>query len=313
MRRVSMDRLSKTGFTLIELLVVISIIGVLVALLLPAVQSAREASRRAQCLNNLKQIGLAAQEYHDSFNTLPGGWYCSVPIPDPNNPGAFIGGDPNCTTAATQYQTYMWNGLTGLFTKLELTTLWNEMNINLPPTDRANWTSIHRQLATLNCPSNPNPATNPLGVPGAPVPGTSSYRGNMAAGMVLPGSPNCPTQDPTNILCCIYDNGVMFQNSAVNMADITDGLTNTMLIGETLQGNWADATSCCVRTNIDRTINKPIGGTFNTYWQSKHPGLVNFVRCDGSSSSIKETINKIVLIKLMTRNSGETVSADESK
>jgi prepilin-type N-terminal cleavage/methylation domain-containing protein len=312
MRRVSTDRVSRSGFTLIELLVVIAIIGVLVALIMPAVQAARESANRARCLNNLKQIGLAAQQYAEVYGSLPAGWYCAVTIADPNNPGVVIGGDPNCATPATPWQSYMWNGVTGLFLKLEQTNLWNEMNFNLPPTDRSNWTSIRRTVEGLICPSNPKPALNPLGVAGAPLPGASSYRGNMAAGMFLPGSPGCPTQLASNPLCCIFDNGVMYQNSSVGFADISDGTSNTLLIGETLQGNWADATSCCVRTNNDRTINRPIGA-FNTYWQSKHGTMVNFTRCDGSGTTISQTINKNILIKLMTRAGGETVSAEDTK
>ena len=107
-----------------------------------------------------------------------------------------------------------------------------------------------------------------------------------------------------------------YQNSTVNMADITDGTTNTLLMGETLQGNWSQATSCCVRTNIDRTINKPIivgNVNYYTYWMSKHPGQVNFVNCDGSIRSVSQTINKLVLNKLTTRNGGETISADETR
>src|ERR1700709_47282 len=91
----------RSGFTLIELLVVIAIIGVLVALIMPAVQSAREAASRTQCINNLKQLGLASQEYHDSFGSFPAGWYC-----DATN-------DTLCVP--TLAQSYMWNGLSGLF------------------------------------------------------------------------------------------------------------------------------------------------------------------------------------------------------
>ena len=76
MRTKSVRLRSRAAFTLIELLVVIAIIAVLVALIMPAVQAARESANRAKCQNNLKQLGLAAQEYHDAFNAFPAGWYC---------------------------------------------------------------------------------------------------------------------------------------------------------------------------------------------------------------------------------------------
>ena len=115
------ERPSRAGFTLIELLVVIAIIGVLVALIMPAVQAARESANRAKCLNNLKQLGLAAQEYHDAFNSLPSGWFCDSTTPD-----------PNCMLCTSQ--TYMWSGLPGLLLKMEGTNIWNAAYFNLQAT-----------------------------------------------------------------------------------------------------------------------------------------------------------------------------------
>src|SRR5207245_1229458 len=123
---------------------------------------------------------------------------------------------------------------------------------------------------------------------------------------------NCVPQSQTDTSCNYYDNGVMYQNSAVSFADITDGSTNTVLFGENTYGTWPDATSCCVRTNVDLSINKPIAGA-RAYWASKHPNLVNFVKCDGSVSSVTNQIQKLVLIKMMTRNGGEALSASEIK
>ena len=141
----------------------------------------------------------------------------------------------------------------------------------------------------------------------------------MAAGQVTPASGTlCPTFDPTNPNCLVYNNGVTYQNSATNMADITDGSSTTVIFGESLSptGVWAFATSSTVRTNIDRTINKPIlfnGLNYYTYWMSKHPNMVNFGFCDGSVRPVTQQINKLVLNKIMTRAGGETVSADEIK
>ena len=321
---------SRAAFTLIELLVVIAIIGVLVALIMPAVQSARESANRAKCLNNLHQLAIAAQEYLDSFNTFPGGWYCSTPTYDAN--GVLISGDINCALPSTPYQSYMWSGMVGLFLKMEQNNLFNEINFNLFTSAPDNSTALRRTIDGFVCPSNRRPTTvaAPTQTTSSTTPapavlyGPSDYRGNMAAGMVAPSSTNgCTVQpgttnspDPTNVFCCIYDNGVTYQNSTINISDVADGTSSTVIFGESLAytGVWAMATSCCVRTNIDRTINKPIlfnGVNYYTYWMSKHPNLVNFGFCDGHVQSVTQGINKLVLNKIMTRNGTETVSSDE--
>jgi prepilin-type N-terminal cleavage/methylation domain-containing protein/prepilin-type processing-associated H-X9-DG protein len=308
---------SRAAFTLIELLVVIAIIAVLIALIMPAVQAARESANRAKCQNNLKQLGLAAQEYHDAFNAFPAGWYCWSVNYDAQ--GNYLNGDLNCATVYTPYQDYMWNGLVGLFVKMEQNNLYNEINFNLRTDDPSNSTAIRRTIDGFVCPSNRRATTVQNSPNAVQALGPSDYRGNMAAGQVIPSSDiGCPSIDPTNPLCFIYNNGLTYQNSAVTMADITDGSSTTVIFGESLTptGVWALATSCCVRTNIDRTINKPIlynGLNYYTYWMSKHPSMVNFGFCDGSVRPVTQQINKLVLNKIMTRAGGETVSADEIK
>jgi hypothetical protein len=228
------------------------------------------------------------------------------------------------TTTGTIYYPYMWGMMPSLFGKLELTTLYNELNINLPPNNPENATSVRRTIDTLVCPSNRRPETT-TSVGSVQKLGPSDYRGNMSSGMVLP-DPNgpCPTLDPSNgggpnnPACWIYDNGIAYQNSTVNMADITDGSTNTIMMGETLDPNgvWAFATTSVIRTNLDRTIGKPVianGKSYKVYWMSMHPGQANFVNCDGSIRLVNATINKFVLNKLMSRNGGESISADETK
>jgi prepilin-type N-terminal cleavage/methylation domain-containing protein len=322
MRRIRGIRCSKPGFTLIELLVVIAIIGVLVALIMPAVQAARESANRAKCQNNLKQLGLAAQEYHDNFNTMPSGWfyYPEAGQPDP-------AGNPNSTnglvTLDEKFPTN-WNGLVMLLPKIEQVNLWNEMNFFLSPNALDNVTSVRRTLEAFVCPSNRRAVqvanTNTTGT--SQKVGPLDYRGNMAGGIyVLPAGGTLPNTYPNSgpyatPFQLTLDNGVTYQNSTVSMADITDGSTFTMLFGESLTGTWPDATSCCVQTNNNWTVNKPItynGVNYYTYWMSKHPGLVNFVKCDGSVAPVTNSINKNVLVKLMTRNQGETVSSDEMK
>ncbi len=227
------------------------------------------------------------------------------------------------------YQNYMWNGMTSLFVKIEQNNLWNEINFNLYTTDPSNATSIRRTITTFVCPSNRRAATVNSGTGSNAISqlGPSDYRANMAAGFITSTNSNCPSLTPLatasqNPFCWMYDNGMMYQNSTTNLADVTDGTSYTILLGECLYpyGVWSQATCSAIRTNVDRTINKPIPVTVNgtitnywTYWASKHPNQVNFAYCDGTVPPVNSQINKIVLNNLMTRGGGETISADQVK
>ena len=304
MRRIPTGTRQKPrrGFTLIELLVVIAIIGVLVALILPAVQQAREASYRTKCKNNLHQLAIAGQNYHDSYGNFPSGWHC-----DADN-------DPQCVRESAR--DYMWSGLTGLFLKMEQDNLYNEINFNFPPTYPENITSVRRTLEGLQCPSKgkeSNSNTGTFNVNGRSVKfGPNDYRGNMAAGTIQ----GCIPTGSGDYSCNVYDNGITFRNSEVTIADIKDGTSTTVFMGEVLQGTWPDAPSSVVRTTMDRKINFPLiinNQRYYIYWSSKHNGQVQMANCDGSVRGVQASIRPAVLIKLMTRDGGEALSAEEIK
>ena len=318
----------RPAFTLIELLVVIAIIGVLVALIMPAVQSAREAANRAKCQNNLRQLCIAAQEYHDSFSSFPSGWYCLAPVYDANN--NLVGGDPNCASTMTPYTSYMWNGMTSLFIKIEQNNLWNEINFNLYTTDPSNATSIRRTIDVFVCPSNRRAAAviSGTGSTATSQLGPSDYRANMAAGFIAAPNANCTEPHPRqhgrheSVLPDVR------QRRDVPELDDQHGRhhrrharrRSSSARASIPIGVWSQATSCCVRTNVDRTINQPIpfnnNGTMTNYWvywASKHPSQINFAYCDGTVRPVTAQINKVTLNKLMTRAGGETISSDEIK
>ena len=201
----------RRGFTLVELLVVIAIIGTLVALLLPAVQAARESARRASCLNNLKQLGLASHNYHDANKKFPTA--ARLPIDVSGRP---TGG------------TNLWVELLRYFEQGNLYDKWDYDDNRNNVVDGINATQA-QVIEILLCPSDP--LTEPVSEYTAGsiawawgYYGLSSYGGNGGKRTVLTGGPPHFSR--------MARDGVFFIGSCVGLKDITDGASNTLLFGE---------------------------------------------------------------------------------
>lgn len=211
-------RSRRKGFTLIELLVVIAIISVLVSLLLPAVQQAREAARTSQCKNNLKQIGLALHNYHDNFNVLPPS-YLYLPG------GGGLQGPPDTTNGDTG-PGWAWGMM--ILPQMEQGALYDSFNVNLPCWDPKNANPAQVSIPVYTCPSGANPSTAYHVIKGSDGSTLASFaRSNYVVSAGNYGIWDNPSPDLTNIA-----NGVFYRNSRTRFNNIIDGLSQTVFAGE---------------------------------------------------------------------------------
>jgi len=281
----------RRGFTLIELLVVIAIIGVLIALLLPAVQAAREAARRAQCTNNLKQLALAAQNYMGAVGSLPMGMGIQISAAAPTsglwtNAGVFV--------PLTQYA--------------EQQQLFNAINFDVNIYDWQNTTINAAGWSALWCPSDAGvekPQSTGYVLTSFSPAMNMQYSSYAGCGGTWFGSQFANNNDLNNM------NGVIYSRSSVKFADILDGTSNTIAFGEHAHtflsdadkvnwhwwtsGNYGDTifSSMYPINPLRRMPN--LGGisadVFVEAASSNHPGGANFAFMDGSVRFIKETVD----------------------
>ena len=296
----------RKGFTLVELLVVIAIIGILIALLLPAVQAAREAARRSQCSNNLKQIGLGLHNYHDTNKTFP---------------PAHVYNTATGYTATGFNGPPMWAWSALILPFVEQKPLYDACGITQGVPMDQRFAQIQTKLTAYRCPSDTSPANNKRqwtwgNTSIDPGPGTSNY-------MAMTG-----TQQSCNDNC----NGSFLRNRGMGFADITDGSSNTIGVGERcwqLQGNnnntlyragvWAGTASSNHSKDwmYDSLCHseRPINPTAWADWDavnsaiaSMHPGGAMVVLLDGSTRFLSETIDFTnVYQRLAQRADGQPV------
>jgi len=322
-----------SGFTLIELLVVITIIGILISLLLPAVQAAREAARRMQCSNNLKQIGLALHQYHEALGSLP-----------PGNFNSSGGSCPGSAEPTAAYSSLLGNWMIAMLPYIEQAALYDHYNFSCHNEAPENQLIRETSVASFVCPSDIDGRT-----PAVPATGP----GHATGAKYAPGSYRAVT-GRSDDGCNFLDSEMMSEYeiksrgpihavytarawkrlfpSVEKFADIRDGLSNTLLVGEsttatsteyrtfwaysyayyTLSGittqertYWADFDRCSNTDGDCHTVPCKRG------WGSLHSGGLNFVFCDGSVHFINSTIDLTLLGNLATIAGSEVAQVPE--
>ncbi|WP_437221828.1 DUF1559 domain-containing protein [Planctomicrobium sp. SH661] len=292
---------NRRGFTLIELLVVIAIIAVLIALLLPAVQQAREAARRSQCKNTLKQIGLALHNYHDLFSTFP---------PGSSGGSSLVSSSGTCTWSPVSPGTRRAPWTVMILPALEETALYNQFKSEEEFTilsmaafrgSAANHAAWEKKMPKYKCPSDVN---FPNGT-------TSSYKG------VSGGGTGAFCLGEGYSLYPFHTNGILYHNSNTRVRDVTDGLTNVFLVGESpyqysasngdgFGVGWASAHFESFVTNTGGTTfplnTKSPGHDTVGYFGSHHVGGAHFLLGDGSVQFVNQNMNLPTYQQMGIRN-----------
>jgi prepilin-type N-terminal cleavage/methylation domain-containing protein len=305
-------RVRRPGFTLIEILVVLSIIALLVVLLLPAVQSARESARRARCCNNLRQVGLAIHNYHDGFGCLPPGRFLTY---DPR----YAGANPPCTAPAVDKSFLLY-----ILPAMEQSSLYNAVNQDLTIFGLENTTIHIVAVSSYACPSDPSagvPHILPAGAldPYAPDPPSgrwsmvftsySACYGSLRVDAIPRTTNGCQVAGPLQAQA----DGVINDVSSIGFASIADGLSNTLFVAEKsttdatrlavvypafsslqgwyVSGNWGDTlmTSFYPPNAYDK-VSAVAANALLTSASSQHPDGFNALLGDGSVRFIKDTI-----------------------
>jgi prepilin-type N-terminal cleavage/methylation domain-containing protein len=330
----------RRAFTLIELLVVIAIIAILIALLVPAVQKVREAAARTQCLNNLKQIGLALHNYHDANKRLPPGLVSTLADPGWKFPPG------NCNAAPPELGPG-WSFFAFILPYVEQDPLYRSINFNLPIADPANAAPRRTTVPIYLCPSDTDPRPvpawdcgNPPNARNTPVPMLTDLAVCSYVGCLGGGSPSNPDYG-----CYEYQpfNGVFHRNSKVRFGDITDGLSSTIGVGERssefVEGSWVGVlpgeeviyNQGNPPPQFNRSLGQPcqnfrpaitavlvhgrqyVPNAFNgspASFHSRHTAGCHFLLMDGSCRMILGTVDLNVFRALCTRNNNEVIPGD---
>ncbi len=293
-------RTPRGGFTLIELLVVIAIIGLLIALLLPAVQAARETARQSQCTNNLKQIAIAVHNFELAHHTLPFNRYG-----DYEAPSAFGGWDQNSQS---------WSWLASSLPFLEEYALYQQGRI--PTASLSGSNIVGTKLAGLNCPSDTieNPKLVSSHYLQNTLVGMNSYKGVSGANFCWGDYANGGTNGHS---CEPWDDGdgtfySMNWRRPIGWSKIVDGTSHTMIVGEVawnatrascntpcygLGYSWAHSTEATATAAIPPNATRPNGSSYadddyqnQNGFSSRHPGGASFAFADGSVHFLPDDI-----------------------